>query len=1005
MSELFISYSSHDRDIVTTIVEYLEDFGFSTWWDRHITAGKAFDRDIETALEQAKCVVVVWSKHSVESDWVRAEANEGLVRRILVPVLIDDCQPPLLFRRLHTLTLGLGQTDTLENLAHSVERLVPLTGKPKDASAEPGLGKDNSQKLAPDPQPPGETRGIEIESHEPLSATNAEDWNIPPFVGREQTLSQLKDGLQLSQSRQGQVMFLAGEPGIGKSRTAQEFTTLAEKSGAEVFSTWCDETQFAPPYWPWLRIVRSILEDETKTDAFKHLGAGGPVLASILPEIRQTFPDIGEMPEYSPERLTFEITQAICNLLKQSSAKKNVVVFIDDLHCADEQTLQALTALAREIARSSILILGTFRDVEVEKDHRLTECLIDLSRLRHYRRLQLSGLTRDEVQHFLSTNSQHDSDIVDAVVTKTDGNPLYVTEIGRTANLSTKPGRGADSDQLVVPQSLKELILGRLIDLSPKCTSLLNHAAVLGREIDHRLLGASAKLDSQSVDNLLKEASKAGIVCAGPTGALRFTHIIVRDSLYNEIGRSERIATHKQIADIMSEDHSSQRSTGSRFETLAYHYQEAGLAQKAISSWEQASRVAIQRSAYSDAIVRVRQAISLLPDSTLPEEQKDELEIRLRLSLGSALTLLEGAGSKESALEYGRALALCNRYPESALLFNTIAGLWGHHAMLCDKEAFPLVEVMLKIAREHPSRSHELLASNAHAMTQFFEGNYNSSTSILIGATQQMQDAMDLRIASGKTGGWTSPALTSPSYYAWHLALVGQANMAEELAEKTLNQAIHLGTHAHAQALTYLAVVYETTGDFERLRTLSDEIIEIAQENGYAQWLAVAKCTRGWAVASLGNPTSGLIEVKNGRDEYQALGGKLCVTYRNYFLADTLRIAGRVPQAIELIEQTLDSGKERFEHFYDAELIRLRGDCALEQGDTTFAVSHFRKAYELAARQGAKLPEIRGAVRLLQHAPEKKIAQRLHELRDELRKGLGQSDLSAAEAALDKVDL
>lgn len=1010
MSELFISYSSHDRDIVATLVEYLEDFGFSIWWDRHITAGKAFDRDIETALERAKCVVVVWSKHSVESDWVRAEANEGLTRRILVPVLIDDCQPPLLFRRLQTLTMELGQSDALEKLARSVERLVPLSGTAKDANAYlegtgSGSTKDSSDAFAPNTQHTSGTDGAEIESTEPLLTTNVDSWNIPPFVGRQQTLSQLKDGLQLSKNRHGQVMFLAGEPGIGKSRTAQEFATLAEESGAEVFFSWCDETQFAPPYWPWLRVVRSILEDETKTDSFKHLGAGGPALASILPEIRQTFPDIGEMPDYSPERLTFEFTQAICSLLKQSSVQKNVVIFLDDLHCADEQTLQVLSALAREIIRSRILILGTFRDVEVEKDHRLTECLVDLSRLSHYRRLQLSGLTREEVQHFLTTNSQHAGDIVDAVVTKTNGNPLYVTEIGRTANLSKNAGQAPDSDELAVPQSLKELILGRLIDLSPECTNLLSHAAVVGREIDHKLLEASIKLDSQSVDSLLKEASKAGIVCAGPASTLRFTHIIVRDSLYEEISRSERIATHKLIADIMSETPGSPRTTGGRFETIAHHYQEAGLAQKAINNWEQASVVAIQRSAHGDAIVRLQQAISLLPDSELPEEQRDNLEIRLRLSLGSAFTLLEGAGSKESAHEYGRALALCNKYSESTLLFNTIAGLWGHHAMLCDKEAFPLVEQMLKIAQEHPSSSRELLASNAHAMTQFFEGNYDSSTSVLKDATQHLEDALELRIARGKTGAWRSHALTSPSYYAWHLALVGQADEAESLAEKTLDQAIHLGTHAHVQALTYLAVVYETTGDFERLRALSDEIIEIAQEYGYAHWLAVAKCTRGWAIANLGDPTSGLIEAESGRDNYQALGGQLCVTYRNYFLADILRIAGKAPQAIELIENTLHSGKERFEHFYDAELIRLRGDCALEQGDTTSAVSHFRKAYDLAACQGAKLFELRGAVRLVQHAPEKKVAQRLRGLYDELYKGLGHSDLCAAEAALENVNL
>ena len=125
MSDLFISYSSRDRAIVATLVEYLERAGFSVWWDRHIDTGTAFDRDIEAALDAAKCVVVVWSQDSVQSDWVRAEANEGLSRGILVPVLIDDTRPPLIFRSLQNLEYRLGDAAVLGSLVDAVDKIVP----------------------------------------------------------------------------------------------------------------------------------------------------------------------------------------------------------------------------------------------------------------------------------------------------------------------------------------------------------------------------------------------------------------------------------------------------------------------------------------------------------------------------------------------------------------------------------------------------------------------------------------------------------------------------------------------------------------------------------------------------------------------------------------------------------------------------------------------------------------------------------------------------------------
>ena len=126
MADLFISYSSRDRAFIVPLVEYLERIGYSVWWDRHIDAGSTFDKDIEDALDAAKCVIVVWSRNSVRSNWVRAEANEGLTRGILVPVLIDETRPPLIFRSLQNLDYRLGNEQDLANLVAAIQKACLL---------------------------------------------------------------------------------------------------------------------------------------------------------------------------------------------------------------------------------------------------------------------------------------------------------------------------------------------------------------------------------------------------------------------------------------------------------------------------------------------------------------------------------------------------------------------------------------------------------------------------------------------------------------------------------------------------------------------------------------------------------------------------------------------------------------------------------------------------------------------------------------------------------------
>ena len=258
---------------------------------------------------------------------------------------------------------------------------------------------------------------------------------------------------------------------------------------------------------------------------------------------------------------------------------------------------------------------------------------------------------------------------------------------------------------------------------------------------------------------------------------------------------------------------------------------------------------------------------------------------------------------------------------------------------------------------------------------------------------------LERRVSQGKAGPSLSHTMLSPLYNAWCLALVGRADEGLELAQRTLAQALDLGTHSHVQALSYISTIYETTGNYPRLRDVSRQIIEIAEENGYVSWLAIARCTLGKAIARLEDPAAGLAEAEAGREAYRALGGFLCLTWRQLHLAEILRLNGRPADAISMVDQTLAASTDRFEHFADPELYRVRGECALELGEPE-GLDWLHRAQRMANSRGARLFELRASASILEHGSDADVVQRLETLGAEIAGGIGEADRERVSQAL-----
>jgi predicted ATPase len=200
------------------------------------------------------------------------------------------------------------------------------------------------------------------------------------FVGRQREMDELKATLEDALAGHGRLVMLAGEPGIGKTRTARELAAYAETRGAQVLWGWCYEEAGAPPYWPWLQPLRSSIQQQDPEQLSSQMGVGAADIAEIIAEVREKLPGLEAPPALEPEQARFRLFDSIATFLKNAAQTQPLVLVLDDLHWADKPSLLLLQFLARQLAGSRLLLVGCYRDVELSRQHPLSEALAQLSR-------------------------------------------------------------------------------------------------------------------------------------------------------------------------------------------------------------------------------------------------------------------------------------------------------------------------------------------------------------------------------------------------------------------------------------------------------------------------------------------------------------------------------------------------------------------------------------------------------------------------------------------------
>jgi DNA-binding SARP family transcriptional activator len=455
----------------------------------------------------------------------------------------------------------------------------------------------------------------ELDLQPVVEATEAPSRGV--FVGRERELVQLTRALDDALAGQGRVALLAGEPGIGKSRLADELATRARARGMNVLVGRCWEAGGAPAYWPWIQSLRSLVDKSESAVLRAQLGASAADLAQLLPELRVVLPEVPEPPAVESEGARFRLFQAVSSLLQNATQARPIVLFLDDLHAADEPSLLLLRFVAREITGSRLLVVAAYRDVDPTLRDPLSAALAELVREPHTAQIELDGLSEPDVAAYIELASGTDPvpRLIQAVHAETEGNPLFVSEVVR---LLDAEGHLADENaDRRIPPGVRAVIGRRIGRLSEGCQGVLVPAAVLGREFGLDALAQLGSIPRDKLLDVLDEAMAERVVgeAPGSPGRVRFGHALIRDTLYDELTPARRLQLHRQAGEALESVYAADLEP--HFAELAHHFfaaAPAGGRHKSVDYARRGGDRAASQLAYEEAIRLYEMALTLVED-------------------------------------------------------------------------------------------------------------------------------------------------------------------------------------------------------------------------------------------------------------------------------------------------------------------------------------------------------------------------------------------------------
>jgi class 3 adenylate cyclase/tetratricopeptide (TPR) repeat protein len=681
--------------------------------------------------------------------------------------------------------------------------------------------------------------------------------HLTPLVGREHELGILLERWAWAKDGGGQVVLLSGEPGIGKSRMIR---TLRERLGDEPhtpLSHYCSPHHTNSALYPVIDLLERAARVERAAPPEVQLARLEAVLAGARDQLDEVVPLLAALlgvptgARYpvltmTPEMQKRRTLQALLDQLAALAAQQPVLALYEDVHWIDPSTLELLGLVIERIRHLPVLAVLTFRpEFQPPWTGQAHVTTLTMSRLGPWQGADLvARVTGDKALP---------AAIVEQIVARTDGVPLFVEELTKAVLESGLLQDAGDHYELsgplpplAIPTTLHDSLMARL-DRLASIKEVAQIGAVIGREFSHELLAAVTAMAGHELDHALDQLLSSELVfrrSPTPDAKYSFKHALVQDVAYQSMLKSKRQQLHARIATVLEEQ--SPDIAATQPELLAHHYAGAGLPDQAIEYYRKAGERATQRSANAEAIEHFTRGLALL--DALPETgERPRRELDLQLKLGRASIAIKGYAAPEVDRTYQRARALCQQVDEPDLLHRAVMGLEAYYVVRADlKTAHQLVEQSLNEARRANNPDRLMNSHSQLGLILFHLGELASALSHLEEGIR-IYDAQHRRLPHGLQ----DPGMIGRCYAGltlWHLGYPdrGWARHEEalQIAQKTSHPFNIAWVSAHAAL--YLQHCRHTSAVAE----LAETAIRVATEHSFAFWLAFATCLKGWAVAT-----------------------------------------------------------------------------------------------------------------------------------------------------------
>lgn len=808
-------------------------------------------------------------------------------------------------------------------------------------------------------------RGIShpVEIYQVLRASGAESRleavrRRTPLVGRQAECTALREAWSRVCAGGAEAILVEGEPGIGKSRLVETLTEEVRRCQGVLVTLQCSPYHVNTQLFPVARLLRRLVQpDDDVAASWSRLRAVVEAAAPASTDdlcLLASFADIAlpdgfEVPELTAERRREQLIGALLAWVDRTSASAPALLVVEDLHWADPSTLEVLERLATRLVTRRLLLVFTSRPGHGYRSEITT--------------LRLEPLDRDAREELVSLLSG-DETIVPSlrtlIVERSDGVPLYIEELSRMLAGVEEGGeipRGT-LPTLAIPMSLHDLLTARL-DQFPDQKHLAQVAATAGPGALLALLAVLVSKDEKETAAALEPLVAGGILQIDGT-TCSFRHALLRDAAYQSQLRSSRRDLHRRIAAALCDHFPTIADT--QPELLAEHYLEGGDCLRAAECWYRAGQRMAYQGAHTEASAHYRRALAAL--TALPaDEEAAHLELALEESLGVSVIALEGYTSPTAEQAYARAMELAarvERRPDAA----THWGLWAYCVVRGDHpRATALARESLAAAHASGRRAEVLHASSLLGYSESYVGHFQAARELLEAGAEYDFAPEEIEIPH-------HPAVASLVNLAPTLWILGRPDDGRRALARALELAETLGRpwgpFTRAFAHTYGAWFSELAADPAAAANHATRAVEIAGEHGFPTWLGAGTVHLGIAQGMSGAPAQSVYMIESAIDMWRAAGAELFVTYFLFGLADARRRAGDARGARRVVDEALACVEERDERFYEAELLRLRGELRVE-GSPSGAeqdVSDLWRAIEVARRQEAATFELRAVTSL-----------------------------------------